>query len=148
MPEKLDLTTNEIPDAINGAVTRGHAVVLGYIDDAGDPAVSFRGSTLVHGPQQLAIWARKRDAGFAKAIEGHPRVSLLYFGGSGPGPRFLTFKGTAHVDESASDAVYSTMVEGERAQDPERNGVAVIVEVESVFGVGANGPFQMARAAE
>ena len=34
------------------------------------------------------------------------------------------------------------MIEGERNQDPDRGGVAVVVDVESVFGFGADGAFE------
>ncbi|HEY2604192.1 MAG TPA: pyridoxamine 5'-phosphate oxidase family protein [Thermoleophilaceae bacterium] len=142
MPDTLDLT-GDIATAVNGAATRGRTLALGYIDDDGYPVVTFRGSTQVHGPQQLAIWARKADDGFAKAIAERPQVSLVYYGPDGPGPRYLSFRGRARVDSSANDEVYSSMIEGEQKQDPERNGVAVIIDVENVRGFGADGPFEL-----
>ena len=149
MAEPLDLTAKEIPEAIDEAVLRARTLALGYIDEHGDPIVSFRGSTHVYGPTQLAIWVRKRDSGFASAIESHPRVSLVYYGGhEGPGPAFLSFKGSARVDESANDAVYDAMVELERNQDLARKGVAVIIDVDSVDGFVPNeGMFRMERSA-
>ncbi|HEX2707071.1 MAG TPA: hypothetical protein VHM66_03570 [Solirubrobacterales bacterium] len=143
MADKLDLT-GEIAEAIEGAALRGSALVLGYVGDDGYAAISFRGSTQVHGPQQLAIWSRKADEGLVKVIEERPKVSLLYYGGAdGPGPKYLSFQGLAHVEPAANDEVYAKMIGGERGQDPEREGVAVIVDVESVFGFGADGPFQL-----
>lgn len=143
MPDTLDLT-GDIASAIDGALLRGHPVVLGYVDDDGYAAMSFRGSTQVHGPTQLALWARNPADGFVKAISERPQVSLLYFGGQdGPGPRMVSFRGLAHVDPSASDAVYAAMVQAERDRDPERNGVAVLIDVQSVRGVGAEGPFEL-----
>jgi hypothetical protein len=145
MADKLDLT-GEIVEAVDGAALRGKTLALAYLADDGYPAVSFRGSTQVHGAEQLAIWARKADGGFAKAIAERPQVSLVYYGGpDGPGPMFLSFKGRARVDPSANEQVWSRMIEGERGQDPERNGVAVIIEVESVEGFAAGGPFAMER---
>jgi hypothetical protein len=35
------------------------------------------------------------------------------------------------------------MIEGERGQDPDRNGVAVLIDVETVRGFGADGGFQL-----
>jgi hypothetical protein len=149
MADKLDLTTHEIPDAIDTAILRGHKIVLGHIDENGDPIVSFRGSTHVHGPEQLAIWVRKRDSGFATAIKTHPHVHVIYHGGhDGPGPGFLSFKGSARTDPSANDTVYEASVEPERDHDPERNGIAVIIDVDSVEGFSrATGKFEMKRAA-
>ena len=47
------------------------------------------------------------------------------------------------LDSSANDEVYSRMIEGEQKQDPERNGLAVIIDVESVRGFGPDGPFEL-----
>jgi general stress protein 26 len=95
MAETLDLTSKEIPQAIDDALLRGHQVALGHVDEHGDPVVSFRGSTQVYGPTQLALWVRKRDSGFASAIKSHPHVHLVYYDAEGPGPAFLSFKGSA-----------------------------------------------------
>jgi general stress protein 26 len=146
MADKLDLTTKEIPDAVNDALLRGRQLAVAYVDESGDPVVSFRGSVHVHGPQQLALWVRKRDSGLVKAIETRPRVHLIYYGGAdGPGPRFLSFKGAAHVDPAQNDAVFEATVEPERNADQERKGLAVIVDVDSVAGFAADGAFSMER---
>jgi hypothetical protein len=144
MADKLELT-RDIALAVDGAAERGDALVLGYVGDDGYAAISFRGSTQVYGPQQLAIWARKPDEGFAQVIRERPQVSLLYYSPSAPGPRYLSFHGHARVDPTANDAVYANMIEGERRQDPEARGVAVIIEVQSVNGFGADGAFRMER---
>ena len=140
----MDLTA-DIAAAVDGAAARGHAVVLGYIDEGGYPAVSFRGSTQVRGPQQLAIWARKADDGFAKAIAERPQVSLMFYEPESDGLKYLTFRGRARVEPSANDEVYANIIDGEKAQDPDHKGVAVVIEVESVNGFGADGPFQLQR---
>jgi hypothetical protein len=143
MTDKLDLT-GEIAQAIDGAALRGKTAVLGYPGDDGYAALSFRGSLQVHGPTQLAFWSRKAEGGVVAAIARDPKVSILYYGGpDGPGPMFLSFHGLAHVDPAADDAVYEAMIEGERGQDPEQAGVAVVVDVQSVQGFGADGPFAM-----
>jgi hypothetical protein len=144
--DRLDLT-GDIAAAVNGAAARGSALVLGYIGDDGYPAISFRGSTQVHGPEQLAVWARKADSGLAKVIADRSQVSLLYYSREGPGPMLLSFQGRARVEPSANDDVYANMIDGEKAQDPERKGVAVIIDVDSVNGFGADGPFRMEREA-
>lgn len=143
MAETLDLT-GEIAEAIDGAALRGKTVVLGYNGADGYAGVSFRGSTQVFGPQQLAFWARKAEGGVVDVIAENPKVTLLYYGGvEGPGPAFLSFHGHAHVDPAANDAVYGAMIEGEQGQDPDKQGVAVIVDVKSVAGFGAEGAFRL-----
>jgi hypothetical protein len=39
------------------------------------------------------------------------------------------------------------MIDGEKRQDPERNGVAILIDVDNVSGFGADGPFRMEREA-
>jgi hypothetical protein len=73
-------------------------------------------------------------------------VTLVYYGPGSPGPLYLAVRGRARVDPSANDAVYAAMIEGERGQDPERKGVAVLIDVEHIAGFAADGPFEQAAA--
>jgi hypothetical protein len=144
MADKLDLG-GEIAEAIDGAALRGKTAVLGYAGDDGYVGLSFRGSLQVHSPTQLAFWSRKAEGGVVEAIADDPKVSVLYYGGAdGPGPLFLSIHGLAHVDRSVDDAVYAAMIEGERGQDPDRAGVAVVIDVQSVQGFGSAGGFEQA----
>ncbi|WP_036725760.1 hypothetical protein [Patulibacter minatonensis] len=145
MTSPLDLT-GDIASAIDGAVLDGKTLVVGYVKADGSPSLSFRGSTLVLGPQQLGFWSRTTDSGLPVEVADRPKVSLLYYGGgSRPGPLFLSIKGTAKADPSANDAVWDGMVQAERDYDPERKGVAIVVEVEQVDGAGADGFFSLTR---
>ena len=146
MPDPLDLT-GDIASAIDGAALRNATLAVAYVRDDGSPSVSFRGSTQVHSATELALWARKRDSGLATAIADRPRVSLVYYGGpGGPGPLFLSIEGRARVAPELDEQVWEAMIEGERNLDPDRNGVAILIEVDSVAGAGADGFFQQARA--
>jgi Pyridoxamine 5'-phosphate oxidase len=143
MPDPVNLT-GEIAAAIDGAALRGHTLAVAYVRDDGSPSVSFRGSTYVHSPTQLAIWARKRDSGLAAAVIDRPRVSLVFFETDGPGARYLAIEGHARVVPELDQQVYEAIIEPERQQDPERQGVAVLIDVNSVAGAGENGFFQQA----
>jgi hypothetical protein len=147
MPDPVDLN-GDIAAAVNGAATSGHPIVISYIDDHGYPATSFRGSAQVHSPQQLAVWARKPDQGLAKAITDRPQVSLLYYNPDSPGPRYLAFRGLAHVDPTAKDTVYTNMIEGEQRLDPDRHGVAVVIDIEVAQGAGPTGRFEQRNTHE
>jgi hypothetical protein len=143
MPDPVNLT-GEIAAAIDGAVLRGHPLAVSFVRDDGSPSVSFRGGTYVHSANQLAIWVRKRDSGLAAAIVERPRVSLVFLEPEGPGARYLAIEGRARVASELDEEVYGAIVDPERQQDPERKGVAVLVDVDSVTGAGANGFFQQA----
>jgi hypothetical protein len=144
MPDPVNLS-GEIVAAIDGAVLRGHPLAVSFVRDDGSPSVSFRGGTYVRSANQLAIWVRKRDSGLATAIVERPRVSLVFLEPDGPGARYLAIEGRARVASELDQEVYDAIVEPERKQDPERKGVAVLVDVDSVNGAGENGFFQQAR---
>jgi Pyridoxamine 5'-phosphate oxidase len=144
MPD-LDLT-GEIVVAIDNAAAQGHAVVLGYVGADGSPSLSFRGSAQVLSKDQVAVWARKPDEGLAAAATAGPKVSLLYFSRDTPGAAFVSIKGRARLDPAVNQHVYDNMIELERNFDPERKGVAVVIDVDSVDGAGAEGFFHMERA--
>jgi len=145
MPDPVNLT-GEIVTAIDGAVLRGHPLAVAFVRDDASASVTFRGGTYVYNSTQLAIWVRKRDSGLAAAIAERPRVSLVFVEMDGPGARYLAIEGRARVAPELDQEVYDTIAEPERQQDPDRNGVAVIVDVDSVAGAGENGFFQQARS--
>lgn len=141
----MDLT-GDIASAIDGAVLDGHTPVVAYVKADGAPSQSFRGSTQVVGPQQLAFWSRTADSGLPVEVAERPQVSVLYYsGGKRPGPGYLSIKGRAQADPSLNDTVWDGMVQAERDFDPERKGVAVLVEVDQVDGMGADGFFSLTR---
>ncbi len=144
MPDPVNLT-GEIATAIDGAALRGHPLAVSFVRDDGSPSVSFRGGTYVRSATELGIWVRKRDSGLASAIAERPRVSMVFFEMEGPGARYLAIEGRARVAPDLDQEVYDAIVEPERQQDPERQGVAVVIDVQSVTGAGENGFFQQAR---
>ena len=141
MSDPVNLT-GEIASAIDGAALRGHPLAVAFVRDDGSPSVSFRGGTYVHSATELAIWVRKHDSGLAVAIAERPRVSFVFFEMDGPGARYLAIEGRARVAPDLDQEVYDGIIDRERQQDPERKGVAVIVDVDSVQGAGADGFFQ------
>jgi len=133
----------DIRQAINGAFEARNFVVLGYVGDNEAPHLSFRGSTQVFGPDQLAIWVRNADGGFVRAIRTRPRVTLLYR--SSEPRRLLTFMGRARIDPSANDTVYANAHPAERDRDPQKKGVAVVIDLDEVLGFGPSGSIRMTR---
>jgi len=135
----------EMAAAINGAMDNGTPTVLGYVNEQGQPRLSFRGTTQAYTEQQLAVWARYEDAGLPTAIQQNPCVSVVYYA---RGIGNLIFEGRAHIDNDPGVRgqvfVHSPVVE-QRA-DPERNGVAIIIDVDKVTGRLGGERINMARA--
>jgi hypothetical protein len=133
-PLELD---DAIRNAIGSALASGNVVTVAYNGDDGWPHVSRRGSTHVYGPQQLAIWVRKRGEGLAKAIEERPQITLFYVDLLERHVGY-TFYGLGRVSSDAeeSDRVWDGTPDGERDQDPERDGVPLIIDLERVVAQG------------
>ena len=135
----IDLT-GPIQNVIDGALERaGRAPAIGYIDQDGYPAVSHRGSTHVISPTQLAIWTRNPNDGLATGVAANPKVTVAFFDPAG-NPLMLSMRGSARVDASRNDEVYAGIGAAEQGYDPDKGGVAVIIDVETVRGFGVDGP--------
>jgi hypothetical protein len=149
MAEPIDLTCAPIATAIDNAAADGHPVTLAYVDEAGAPVQTVRGSTHVHDRDRLAIWVRQADGGLATAIRRNEVVSLLYYATEGGRPKLLlTIRGRARVAPEEADTVYAAISEGERGHDPQRQGVPVLIEADSVRGMRAEGPIEQERGGQ
>jgi hypothetical protein len=142
----VDLS-GEITEHLNSAYSEGIPLTIGYVDGKGRPHLSIRGSIHVHGPDQLALWVRdnyvgsmtptRRDAsdgGIVAAIATNPEVSVLY-----RNAKTLTtyvVAGRARVVESQGDrdAVYEDLPAGEQGHSPNREGTAIVIDVDHIVG--------------
>ena len=129
--------SEEMQDSIRTALADRVPVIVAYVDPDGQPVISFRGTVQPHSADQLALWARNPDGGLLRGIASNPRVALLY--ANLAERRAWQFRGRARVetDDLARNAIYDRSPEAERNQDPERKGVAVVVDVDSVIQRGA-----------
>jgi hypothetical protein len=133
--------SDEIREHINGALMAGNPMIVASVDAAGKPRISYRGSTQAYSADQLGFWARNAEGSTMESIRTNPNVSLMY---RHPAQRVvLQFAGRARVAEGAErDRVYDLAPEFEQKADPEKKGVAVIIDldkVEGILGVDAEG---------
>jgi hypothetical protein len=139
--------TDEIKLAVNGAFDNRTPVVICYVDKVGQPSLSLRGTTQALSDTQLAVWARNPEGGLPNEIAVRPRVTLWY---RDPATRTnLQFRGRAHVasDPAIRDRIYDSSPEPERNFDPERKGVAIVIDLDRVDGRTPEGPIRMERGA-
>jgi hypothetical protein len=144
VPVALD---NDIGAAIDGALDNGTTVITAYVDADGQPQLSFRGTTQAYGRDGLALWIRDRDGGLLRALPNNPRLTFWYYDPSTRTHYQLQGRGRVDDDEDARRTVFDRSPEREQRLDPERQGVAVIVEIDRVTGRGPNGPVNMQRGA-
>jgi hypothetical protein len=126
--------TEEIAALVAGALDTGNVLLLAVVDGDHRPVLSFRGSTAVFSETQLSFWARNAEGGTIAAIGQNPHVVMVYRSATVP---VLQFKGRARVvtDAAERDRAYALAPEREQLADPERQGCAVIVDLDEVRGV-------------
>jgi len=130
--------------AINGALANGTPMTFGYVDGDGLPHLSLRGGIQIFSETQLSIWLRPTDHS-AASIATNPAVALLYR--DSKSRTTLTIKGTAAVngDPGVRTRVYNLIPEVEQTHDPDRDGKALIIDVEELRGTSPIGAMHMKR---
>ncbi len=126
-----------LKETVNTALARGRMMSVAYVSPEGRPELSFRGSVQAYSDTQLAIWVRDPAGGILKAVaSGHPHIALLYGELGAQSKAFVTFRGRGRVEssESVRRKVYDATPEAERNLDKDRNGVPLIIDLDSVDG--------------
>ncbi|HEX5369240.1 MAG TPA: pyridoxamine 5'-phosphate oxidase family protein [Dehalococcoidia bacterium] len=142
VPVKL---TQEIKDAVNQSWRDAPMIVIAVEAD-GQARLSYRGSIQTYGDERLAFWVRNTGGGTVSALETNPKLTVHY---RNPQTRLsLTFYGPGYVtkDDAERRHVYDTMCEGEQMSDPDAKGIAVVMNIERVEGIGPAGRLLMAKA--
>lgn len=138
---------DEMQNAVNSAFAARRPMVITYVDENNAPQMSYRGTTQTYSDTQLAIWVRDPQGRILDSIAGNPAVALLfgYFEADDRG--FMIFRGRARADHSPSvrKQVYENSHEFEQSKDPERKGVAVIIDLDSVDGFFGGARLEMRR---
>jgi Pyridoxamine 5'-phosphate oxidase len=142
----VDLS-GEISEHLNSAYSEGIAMTLGYVDGKGRPHLSIRGSIHVHGRDQLALWIRDNyvgsmtptrrdssDGGIVAAIESNPEVSVLYRNAKTLTTYVLAGRARIAGDQVERDAIYDDLPAGEQGHSPNREGTAIVVDIDHVVG--------------
>jgi hypothetical protein len=141
-PQSVDLG-GPVGIAIGEASDRQVPLAVAYVDETGRPHLSPRGTVQVSTSDQLALWAR--SPGLVDAITANPYVALLYQ--NIPDRTFYQFSGRARPidDEAFRTRVYDSSPAHEQAQDPNRRGTAVLIDIDTVRGLGPDGMVVMSR---
>jgi hypothetical protein len=142
--------TPELKSKINNALAEGHPLVLAVVDATGQPLLSFRGSLQTYSDTQLGFWLRNVQGQTLEALRQHPQVALIYRSEATP---VLQFHGRARIatDDGERERVFTAAPEVERKRDPDRKGLAIIIDltrIEGVLGFGPDGPIWCRMASD
>jgi hypothetical protein len=142
----IDLS-GEIAEHVNSAYSAGIPLTISYVDAKGRPHLSIRGSIHVHGTDQLALWVRdnyvgsmtptrrdEADGGIVAAIVTNPEVSVLYRNAGTLTTYVLAGRARVVADAADRDAIYEALPVGEQGHSSNREGTAIVVDVDHVVG--------------
>lgn len=129
--------TDEWKTALNNARDENKTPMWASVDADGQPSLSYYGSTHAHSDGELSLWMRSTARGFLSRIEANPKVAMFYDSQDESRLRILIHGEARRIDDPALAAqIYDQSPEVERTADPNREGVAVLVEITRVIQRG------------
>jgi uncharacterized pyridoxamine 5'-phosphate oxidase family protein len=148
-PAELKLPP-DLKERVTNALKERHPILISYVDETGQPNVTFRGSTQAYSDDQLAIWVRNEGGKMLRSIRTNPKVALMYRDEDSKAT--YIFQGRAWIDasEAAREKIYETMPPVERDHDFAHLGIAMIIDldlVEGYAGLSPQGPVNPIRMA-
>ena len=128
---------------LDTALDRSLPVVIAYTEDDGNLKPTYRGSLHMHTASRLAFWARQPQGGIVDALRARPEVEVVYR--DPEADHFYRITGHAEVvtDPAVTEAVFAGCPPKEQAADPDRLGVAVVIDILRVAGQTPAGPFAL-----
>jgi Pyridoxamine 5'-phosphate oxidase len=132
--------TPKLRQMVDSALASRHPMLLAYVDENGQPVLSFRGSTQVFSDDQLAIWVRNADGQMIRALRRNPKLALMYRDEDSKAT--FQFQGRARVTAAESERrrIYEGSAPVEQHHDFARLGVAVVIDLDRVEGYEGLGP--------
>jgi hypothetical protein len=143
----VDSIPADVRSAVSNALANGTPMVLAYVNAAGEPVQTIRGSVQIYSPTQVCAWLRHADGDTVKSIRANPRASFIYRDSRTRST--ITFEGSARFTEDADerDRVYELAPETEQMHVPDRSGIGLILDVKRMLAFMPNGTFRMNREA-
>ena len=132
----IDLT-DEMKESLDTALADGFSCVLGTVSKKGEPQISPKGSMMVYDKETLAYWERaKRSA--LENVGDNPNV-VIYYNNQDKRLRWRFHgKATVYEEGSVREDVMSKTIQAELDRDPERLGVAVLIQVGKITDLAGN----------
>lgn len=133
-PEPV-LLTAAMRGRLNSADKDHMPILFAYVTPEGRPEQMYRSGAYVHGDDQLAFWNPRPDGSFLASIAVKPGVSAIYR--HDESHEMLEIAGRARVvdDQAQANLIYDARDKELGEIDPERTGVAVVIDLDRVTGL-------------
>ncbi|MDA1257099.1 MAG: pyridoxamine 5'-phosphate oxidase family protein [Chloroflexi bacterium] len=123
--------TPEMQTAVNNALADGVPCILATASADGKPGLGYRGSMMAFDGQSLAYWERAKRGGLDN-IRTSPYVIVLYRNPATSEAWKFLGRATVHEDGDIRDQVMARTVQRELDRDEERQGFAVMIELDRI----------------
>ncbi len=123
--------TEEMQTAVNDNLADRAPCLVATASADGRPSIGYRGSMLAYTASSLAYWERTYRRGI-KNVESNPHVVVLYRNTETRQAWKFFGQATIHRDGETRDEVMARVVQPELDRDPDRNGYAVVIELDRV----------------
>jgi hypothetical protein len=124
--------TDEMRELIDNALANRMPCILATASKSGQPTMSYRGSMMVFDDESLAYWDRSKRLSLQQ-LEENPQVCVMF---RHPEKRIVwRFFGEAalHHNGPVRQQVMARVVQPELDRDPERQGIAVVIRVNTIL---------------
>jgi hypothetical protein len=136
----------EVRSLVNNALANGTPLVLAYVNSAGEPVQTIRGSVQVYSPTEVCAWFRHAEGDTVSSVRANPRISFMYR--DSRTRTTISFEGLGRFTETDAerDRVYELAPETEQMHVPDRSGIGLIMDVKRMLAFTPSGTFRLNRA--
>jgi YD repeat-containing protein len=145
--QTVDAIPADVHSLVNNALANGTPLVLAYVNAAGEPVQTIRGSVQIYSPTEACAWLRHADGDTVTSIHANPHVSFMYRDSRTRST--ISFEGVARFTRTPDerDRVYELAPETEQMHVPDRSGIGLVLDVKRMLAFVPTGTFRMNRQA-
>jgi hypothetical protein len=139
----VDTIPAEVRSVVNAALANGTPMVLAYVNSAGRPIQTIRGSVQVYGPREVCAWLRHAAGDTVTSIRANPNISLMYR--DSRTRTTISFEGLGRFTETPAERerVYELAPETEQMHVPDRSGIGLIMDVTQMVAFTPSGTYRL-----
>lgn len=134
VPEPITLTA-AMRARLDDAEKDRMPVLFAYVTPDGRPEQMCRNGIHTRGDDQLAFWNPRPEGSFLASVAANPRVSAIYRHDHTHEMLELWGRARLITDEEEARQIYDARPDLVRRRDPDRNGVAVVIDLDRVTGL-------------
>jgi hypothetical protein len=142
----VDSIPAEVRSVVNNALSNGTPIVLAYVNSAGEPVQTIRGSVQIYSPTEVCAWLRHAEGDTVTSVRANPHISFIYR--DSRTRTTISFEGLGRFTETDEerDRVYELAPETEQMHVPDRSGIGLIMDVRRMLAFMPSGTFRLNRA--